>query len=32
MDQVVMSDKAGGLVVQNCKPRVEVAAIGFETY
>jgi hypothetical protein len=32
MDQVVMSDKAGGLVVENCKPRVEVAAIGFETY
>jgi hypothetical protein len=32
MDQVVLSDKSRGLVVENRKPRVEVVAMGFETY
>ncbi len=32
MDQVVVSDKARGLVVENSKPRVEVVPVGFETY
>jgi hypothetical protein len=32
MDQVVLSDKSRGLVVENRKPRVEVVAMGYETY
>lgn len=32
MDQVVVSDKASGLMVENSKPRFEVVAMGFETY
>lgn len=32
MDQVVLSDKSRGLVVENSKPRIEVLAMGFETY
>ena len=32
MDQVVVSDKSRGLVVENSKPRVEVVPVGFETY
>ena len=32
MDQLVLSDKSRGLVVQNRKPRVEVVAMGVETY
>jgi hypothetical protein len=32
MDQVVLSDKSRGLVVENRKPRVEVVPVGFETY
>jgi hypothetical protein len=32
MDQVVLSDKSRGLVVENSKPRIEVVAMGFETY
>jgi hypothetical protein len=32
MDQVVLSDKSHGLVVENSKPRYEVIAMGIETY
>ena len=32
MDQVVLSDKSRGLVVENRKPRIEVVAMGYETY
>lgn len=32
MDQLVLSDKARGVVVENRKPRFEVVALGFETY
>jgi hypothetical protein len=32
MDQVVVSDKTRGLVVENSRPRVEVVPVGFETY
>jgi hypothetical protein len=32
MDQVVLSDKSQGLVVENSQPRVEVVAMGYETY
>lgn len=32
MDQVVLSDKARGVVVENRTPRFEVVALGFETY
>jgi hypothetical protein len=32
MDQVVLSDKSRGLVVENSKPRYEVVAMGIETY
>ena len=32
VDQTVLSDKARGLVVENSKPRVEVVAMGVETY
>jgi len=32
MDQVVLSDKSRGLVVENRKPRLEVVAMGVETY
>ena len=32
MDQVVLSDTEHGLVVESRTPRVEVVAVGFETY
>ncbi len=32
MDQFVLTDKSRGLVVENRKPRVEVVAMGYETY
>ena len=32
MDQVVLSDKSRGVVVENRKPRFEVVSLGFETY
>ena len=32
MDQVVLSDKSRGLVVEDRKPRLEVVAMGYETY
>jgi hypothetical protein len=32
MDQVVLSDKSRGLLVENWTPRVEVVPVGFETY
>jgi hypothetical protein len=32
MDQVVLSDRKGGLVFQQRTPRVEVVPVGFETY
>jgi len=32
MDQIVLSDKSRGLVVENSRPRLEVVPVGFETY
>jgi hypothetical protein len=32
MDQVVLSDKSRGLIVENRQPRFEVVALGFDTY
>lgn len=32
MDEVVLSDKSKGMVVENRQPRFEVVALGFETY
>jgi|GEM_PF-2395115 len=32
MDQVVLSDKAHGVIAENRHPRFEVVALGFETY
>lgn len=32
MDQIVVSDKERGLVIENRKPRIEVAAVRYETY
>jgi len=32
MDQVVLSDKSRGLIVENRQPRFEVVAMGFDTY
>jgi|SRR5271157_3183415 len=32
MDQVVLSDKSRGMVIENRKPRVEVVAMGYDTY
>ena len=32
MDQIVLSDKSRGLVVENRTPRFEVIPVGFETY
>jgi len=32
MDQIVLSDKSRGLVIENSRPRVEVVPVGFETY
>ena len=32
VDQIVLSDKSRGLVVENSRPRFEVVPVGFETY
>lgn len=32
VDEVVLSDKSKGMVVENRQPRFEVVALGFETY
>ncbi|MEI9863799.1 MAG: hypothetical protein WDN00_04445 [Limisphaerales bacterium] len=32
VDQITLSDKSRGLVVENSRPRLEVVPVGFETY